>query len=145
MRKVSIALTLLFALITTVSAQERRPVLVDDIRGERIRSLSHDVFPVDSLNLNNSQHSLITRLQTEMLQDLNRLNRQLHEKETELQTLETQPAASLRAINKNIDKQAKLLAGQMKLKARYKQKIRSLLDEEQRVIFDRKVTLKYSF
>jgi len=141
----SISIALFFAVMIVVNAQEplsqqeyRRPVLVDDIRGERILSLRQNGFSVDSLQLNDKQREQITKFQAEIQKDLNKLNRQLREKEVQLQTLETQPVANLKAINKNIDEQAKLIARQMKLKAEYKQKIRVLLDDRQRRMFDGK-------
>ena len=145
MKAICIHIVLFFTAMMTIHAQEpvsqqsyRRPVLVDDIRGERILSLRQDNFLVDNLQLNEKQREQITKFQAEMQKELDKLNRQLREKETQLQTLETQPAVKMKTINKNIDEQAKLIGKQMKLKAEYKQKIRALLSEEQRTVFDEK-------
>jgi Spy/CpxP family protein refolding chaperone len=145
MRIICISIALFFAAAITANAQEplnqqrenRRPVLVDDIRGERILNTRQNIWQLDSLvRLSTEQRGQIMKLQAERQKGLDQLNGQLREKQTQLQTLETQPVANMKAINKNIDEQAKLLAKQMKLKAEYKQKIRKTLNEEQRGRFD---------
>ena len=144
MKAICISIALFFAAIITVSAQEtlnqrenRRPVLVDDIRGGRMLNIRQHISSLDNLDLSNEQREQITKLQAEMQKGLDQLNNRLSEKQAHLKTLETQPAVKMKAINKNIDEQAKLLAKQMKLKAEYKQKIRATLDKEQRELFDR--------
>jgi septal ring factor EnvC (AmiA/AmiB activator) len=139
MKTICINVALLLAATITINAQEplqrenRRTVLQDDINGERILNLRQNTFQLDTLaGLSNEQREQIRQLQAEMQNGLNRLNNQLREKQIRLQTLEKQNVVNMKAINKNIDEQAKLLAEQMKMKANYKQKIRALLDEEQR-------------
>jgi Spy/CpxP family protein refolding chaperone len=143
MKTICISIALFFAAAITVNAQEqlnqrgnRRPVLVDDIRGERLINIRQNSSSLDNLGLSNEQHEQITKLQAEMQKGLDQLNNQLSEKQAHLQTLETQNAVNMKAVNKNIDEQAKLMAKQMKLKAEYKQKIRAALDKEQRGRFD---------
>ena len=145
MKTICVYIALFFAAIMTANAQEpltqrenRRPVLVDDINRERILNIRQNNWQLDSLpGLSNQQRMQIMTLQAEMQKGLNQLNNQLSEKRARLQTLETQPAVNMRAINRNIDEQAKLLAKQMKLKAGYKQKVRAALNEEQRGRFDK--------
>ncbi len=48
MRKICISAALFFAIIMTINAQRRRPVLVDDIRGKHISSLRENDSPVDN-------------------------------------------------------------------------------------------------
>jgi len=60
------------------------------------------------------------------------------EKMAKLQTLESAEKADLNAINKVIDEIASIKTAQAKIRAANKQKIRSLLNDEQRVIFDSK-------
>ena len=144
MKTICINIALFLAMAITVNAQEplnkpeyRRPVLSDDINGERILNLRQNSKQPDKLaGLSDEQREQIKKLQTEMQKGLNQLNNQLREKQARLQTMETQDIVDMKAVNQNIDEQAKLLAEQMKLKAEYKQKIRALLDNEQRVRFD---------
>ena len=143
MKTTCISIALFFAAAITANAQEslprenRRPVLVDDVNGERILNIRQAIGPLDSLGLSNEQLEQIKKLQVEMQKGLNQLDNQLREKQIRLEMLETQNVVNMKAINKNIDEQAKLLAKQMKLKVGYKQKIRSVLNNEQRGRFDK--------
>lgn len=139
-----------FALFyTAANAQEslprndRRPVLIDDINRDLLINLNKDNaytvpgIPVD--NITASQNEQLRAVRTEKQKQLNRLDNQLAEKRAQQRTLETQDKPSMKAINKLIDEQAELLINKMKIEAEYKQKIRSILTEEQRVEFDSKV------
>ena len=53
-----------------------------------------------------------------------------------MKTLTTAEQADMKAINKVIDSKTDVLAKMMKLKAENHQKVRAILTEEQRVIFD---------
>jgi len=145
MKTIYISIALFFAAMITANAQEpllqqrenRRPVLIDDVNAERILNVRQQIQqPYMIEGLSAEQRKQIKALQVELQKKMTQLNSQLREKQTLLQTLETQDVVSIKAINKNIDEQAKLLAKQMKLQAEYKQKIRALLDDEQRARFD---------
>lgn len=133
---------------SSVNAQEalprsnRRPVLIDD------RGLLPDVnltqqpfripgIPVEGINA--EQYQQLRLLQTEKQKKLNLINNQLAEKRAQQQTLEILDKPDMKAINKLIDEQVALLGSRMKVEAEYKQKIRSILTEEQRVEFDSKI------
>ena len=66
------------------------------------------------------------------------LQNQISEKNAKLRTLETADKADLKEINKVIDETMKLQGDAKKLQAESKQKIRTLLTEEQRIQFDSK-------
>jgi len=144
MKTICTSIALFFAIAITTNAQEplskqeyRRPVLSDDVNGERILNIRQNIKQPDRLaGLSDEQREQIKKLQVEMQKGLNQLNNQLREKQARLQTLETQDVVDMKTINQNIDEQAKLLKEQMKLKAEYKQKIRAVLNDEQRVRFD---------
>ena len=141
MKTMYISMALFFATAITSHAQEplprenRRPVLVDDVNGGRMVNIRQSIRLAD-LNLSDEQRAQIEKWQMEMQKGVTQLDNQLREKQVRLQMLETQKVANMKAINQNIDEQAKLLAKQMKLKAGYKQKIRTLLNDEQRKRFD---------
>jgi len=145
MKTICISIVLFFATAITAVAQEllnqpenRRPVLVDDVNAERILNIRNNARQPNTLEgLSDEQREQIKKLQEEMQKKgLNQLNNQLREKRVHLKALETQDVVNMKAINKNIDEQAKLIAKQMKLKAEYKQKIRAVLNNEQRTRFD---------
>ena len=141
MRTIYMIIPLLFfaaAPITThaqksLPRENRRPVLVDDLNRVPIFNIRQNL---QFAGLNDEQRAQIEKYQMEMQKGITQLDNQLHEKQVHLQTLETQGVVNMKAINKNIDEQAKLLAKQMKLKAEYKQKIRAILNDEQRGRFD---------
>ena len=60
----------------------------------------------------------------------------MQEKRAKLQTLRTAKNVDMKAINNLIDEKAMLKADQMKARAAHHQEIRSLLTDEQRIIFD---------
>jgi len=132
MKTICISIALFFAAVMTVNAQEslpredRRPVLVDDIHEKLLLNIR-----VNSrlATTSEEQREQMGKLQIEMQKGLDQLDNQLREKQARLESLEMQNVVSMKAINKNIDEQAKLLAKQMKLKAEYRQKIRAVLKE----------------
>jgi len=139
-------MALFFAAAISANAQEtlmrpesRRPVLVDDVNTERILNIRQHLRQsdlIEGLGLSDEQREQITKLQDEMQTKSNQLNSQLREKQDNLQILEAQKNVNMKAINKNIDEQSKLMTKQMKLQAEYKQKIRAVLNDEQRTRFD---------
>ena len=139
MKTIYISMALFFAAAITANGQEplqresRKVVLLDDVNGERISNIRQNIW---FSGLSDAQRVQVEKWQTEMQKEVTQLDNQLREKQVRLQTLETQRVANMKAINQNIDEQTKLLAKQMKLKAGYKQKIRTLLNEEQRAQFD---------
>ncbi len=65
------------------------------------------------------------------------IRNQIGEKQARLHTLETANTVDMNAINGLIDEIASLRTAQAKIRAGNKQKMRSLLNDEQRLIFDR--------
>lgn len=121
-----------------VNRQDKRPVLFDDIRN---LNFIHDkaepiVEDIPVTNLSNEQVEQLWTLQVAKQKKLNNLNNLLTEKQAQQQTLEAADKANMKAINKVIDEQIGLISQQMKLEAEYKQKIRSILTEDQRIQYD---------
>lgn len=77
-------------------------------------------------------HDLRTRHMKLMLENRN----QLQEKQAVLNSLETAEKADLMAINNLIDQISAVQLKMAKTKAAHRQEVRSMLSEEQRVIFD---------
>ena len=91
---------------------------------------------MDRLNLTDEQKSEFEKIHTSTMKEALPIKNQIDEKEAELKTLETAENADLSKINKTIDEIGSLKTKLAKLHAAGKQKIRSLLTEEQRIKFD---------
>lgn len=137
-------LVLLAGMSASLKAQEplprmdKHPVLIDDIRKidfelDRPGCL---VVGIPVSNLSKEQVVQLQALQTKKQKKLNELNNQLAEKQAKQRTLESADKPPIKAIYKVIDEQIALLGKIMKLKAEYKQDVRSVLTDEQRVEFD---------
>ena len=66
------------------------------------------------------------------------IKNELGENRAKMNTLITADDADMKAIDKLIDENAVLMASLMKIKAQNHQKVRSLLTEDQRIVFDSK-------
>jgi len=134
---------------SAVSAQEQLPrsskryLLIDDINSSLLNDknlfrqpVSSDI-PITDLSL--QQKEQLRDLGIEKQKKLNQLNNRLKEKRARLRSLEAQDKLDINAINSLIDEQAELIANKMKVRADYKQKVRTLLTEEQRIVFDAKM------
>jgi len=106
------------------SPQEVRQVL-------RPESLS---APMETLS--DKQREEIRKIYSEQLKERTKMRNLLKEKRAKLEVLQTAEKPDLKEINKVIDEIAALQAQEMKAQAASRQKIRSLLTEEQRVYFD---------
>jgi Spy/CpxP family protein refolding chaperone len=106
------------------SPQEVRQVI-------RPESLS---VPVESFD--DKQREEIKKIRMEQLKERTKLRNLLREKRAKLEVLQTADKPDMKEINKLIDEIAAIQAQEMKIQAASRQKIRSLLTEEQRVVFD---------
>jgi Spy/CpxP family protein refolding chaperone len=100
-----------------------------------------DNFQAKHLNLPNltdEQKEQIAKLRTENMKAMLDSRNQIQEKMARLHTLQTADKPDMNAINSVIDEIAELKATMAKTRAAHRQKIRSLLTDEQRVIFDSK-------
>ena len=146
-RLILLTLTVLLS-YTFAAAQEqqllrrsgRQPVLIDDINRDLLINIDKDSFQripgIPVSNISTEQREQLQTLQTEKQKKLNQINNQLGEKKAQQRTLEALDKPDMKAINKLIDEKAALLGNKLKIEAEYKQKIRSILTEEQRVEFD---------
>jgi len=87
-------------------------------------------------NLTDEQKEKMAELRTENMKVLLEKRNLVHEKMAKLQTLQTADKADMKAINALIDEIAEVKADMAKQRAAHRQQIRSLLTDEQRVIFD---------
>lgn len=87
-------------------------------------------------DLTDDQQSKMKALRLDMQKSLLPLQNQIGEYDAKLKTLASVDNADLKAINKVIDSKTSALAKMMKIKAGNHQKIRAILTDEQRIVFD---------
>ena len=109
-------------------------------RGEgRGWKADNDGFPGRHMNLPNltdEQKEQIAKLRTENMKAMQDSRNLMQEKMARLHTLQTADKPDMKSINGLIDEIAGIKATMAKTQAAHHQKIRSLLTDEQRVIFD---------
>ncbi len=89
-------------------------------------------------DLTKDQMDQIKTLRTSMLKQTNPIRAEIREKKAHLQTLSINEKPDMAAINKTIDEIGALKTKMMKIRAKFRQDVRALLTDEQRVIFDSK-------
>ncbi len=91
---------------------------------------------VASIKLDDKQHEEIEKIRTQEVKERTQMQNALKEKRAKLEGLQTADKPDMKEVNKTIDEISSLLAQEMKTTASNRQKIRSILTEEQRVYFD---------
>jgi len=87
-------------------------------------------------SLNDKQREEIKKIRMEQLKESTKTRNLLREKRAKLEVMQTADKADMKEINKLIDEIAAIQAQELKAKAASRQKIRSLLTDEQRTFFD---------
>ena len=93
-------------------------------------------------DLTDDQVAKIKALRLEMLKQLNPIKAKMREKQAHLQSLSIAEKPDMAAINKTIDEIGALKIQMMKIHAKFRQDMRTLLTEDQRVIFDSKAGMR---
>ena len=104
--------------------------------GEVQRVMRPEGFSRQERALDEQQREQIAKIRTEQMKERTQTDQKLNEKRAQLELLQTAEKADMKAIDKAIDEIAALQAQQMKAQAASRQKIRSLLTEEQRIMYD---------
>ncbi|MDP4183740.1 MAG: Spy/CpxP family protein refolding chaperone [Bacteroidota bacterium] len=94
--------------------------------------------PADQLKLTDAQKAQFKDLHMQMFKEVKPLKDELRELEAHHQTLVTQNSPDIEAIYKSIDKMSVVKTKLAKIQANYHQKMRALLTDEQRVMFDQR-------
>jgi len=89
-------------------------------------------------DLSDEQMDKIKNLRIEMMKQITPLQAELQELKAHLRTLSVAEEADMKAINKTIDKISALQGKIMKIHAKFRQDVRSVLNDKQRVVFDSK-------
>lgn len=93
-----------------------------------VQNKVHDLSP--------EQEAKIETIELTHLKKMQQLRNTKHELQAHLQTLETAETSSLDAINKQIDQIGAAQISIMKERAAFRQQIRTLLTDKQRIMFD---------
>jgi len=88
------------------------------------------------LDLSEDQQQNFKKLHLNMQKEALQLNNQLNENKAKMRTLTTADKADMKAINNLIDESAEVQADLQKKRAANHQEVRTMLTEEQRIIFD---------
>ena len=131
----AIAITVVTSL--TVNAQPQNMQPYSGINPQEVRQVMRpEGFTMPVTNMSDQQREEIKKIRIEQLKESTRTRNLLKEKRAKLETLQTADKPDMKEINKVIDEIAAIQAQEMKARAAARQKIRSLLTEEQRVYFD---------
>ena len=129
--KVTMAITLMLMVINVANAQQGQR------NGYRQGSGNGQGFGLEQgLNLTEDQQTQIKSMRLKMQQEMLPVRNKIGENRAKLRTLSTVENADMKAINKVIDSNSQLTATLTKLRAANHQAVRSLLTEEQRIMFD---------
>ena len=90
-------------------------------------------------DLTEQQKSDIKDLRTAFMKDIQHIKAQMDIKRAELKALQTAEKPDIDAINKKIDEKANLRTQLEKKKAAFRQSVRALLTDDQKVVFDQKM------
>ena len=137
--KTNVLMAIAIAVVTglTINAQPQRiQPWSGNSPAEARRVFPREEFTMPDGNLNDQQREEIRKIRTEQMKERTRTGNLLKEKRAKLEVLQTADKPDIKEINRVIDEIAAIQAQKMKAQAAGRQKIRSLLTEEQRAIFD---------
>ena len=137
--KTNVLMAIAIAAVTTLTVNAQ-PQIVRPYSGQNPQEVRRVIRPEGSVsparNLDDKQREEISKIRTEQLKERTQTRNLLNEKRAKLETLQTAEKPDMKEINKMIDEIAAVQAQQMKDQAASRQKIRSLLTEEQRTYYD---------
>ncbi len=137
--KTNVIMAIAIAVVTslTVNAQSQKMQPYSGKSPGEVRQVMRpEGFTTPMMKLDDKQREEIKKIRTEQVKERTQTRNLLKEKRAKLEVLQTADKPDMKEINKVIDEIAVVQAKEMKAKAADRQKIRSLLTEEQRVYFD---------
>ena len=121
----------------TINAQPQRMQPYSGKSPKEVKQVMRpEGFSIHTENLDDKQREEIRKIRTEQVKERMQTRNLLKEKRAKLEVLQTADKPDMKEINKVIDEIASIQAQEMKAQAANRQKIRSLLTDEQRVYFD---------
>ena len=135
--KFFMAIAIAVVTVMTASAQPQRGQLVQGLNRQEERQVNRSGgFSLPMGKLDEKQREEFQKIRTAQMKENTQFRNLLREKRAKLEVLQTADKPEMKEINKVIDEIAAIQAQEMKSQAANRQKIRSLLTEEQRVRFD---------
>lgn len=137
---ITIAIMIFVVISTDVMAQRsQRKMQKPGMRKEMMRNgegreAGHQMN--NMLNLSDEQKEQMKTLRLKQMEQMLPIRNQLQEQRAKLQTLRTEKNVDMKAINNLIDDMADLKANQMKDQEAHRQEMRTVLTDEQRILFD---------
>lgn len=140
----AILVALLLSVNTNIFAQSGKKCSHHVEKHQDGKKCSHDMKKhhdgMEFLNLTDEQKSQIKKLKIANMKEMLPIKNQLAEKKAHIRTLTTADNVDMNAVNKTIDEIGNIKATMMKKQAAHKQEIRKLLNDEQRIHFDMKMS-----
>ena len=137
--KTNVLMAIAIAAVTTLTVNAQ-PQNVRPYSGQNPQELQRVIrpegFAPPARNLDDKQREEISKIRTEQIKEQTQTRNLLNEKRAKLEVLQTAEKPDMKEINKVIDEIAAVQAQQMKSQAAIRQKVRSLLTEEQRTYYD---------
>lgn len=135
--KISAMLMLILGIVFSSTAQQRTGA---PQQKRQMKFEKHEMLP----DLTDAQKDQMKAVRIKTMKSVQPLRNQLMEKRARLNTLSSADKVDMKAINKQIDEMSTLKASMQKVRAASKQEVRSILTEDQRVIFDAHKGRSYS-
>ena len=137
--KTNFLMAIAIAIVTslTANAQMQRTQPYSGKSPQEVKQVMRpEGFSLPAQNLTDKQREELMKMRTEQLKERTQMRNQLREKRAKLENLQTADKPDMKEINKVIDEIAAIQAQEMKSQAANRQKIRSMLTDEQRIRFD---------
>lgn len=126
----------------TMYAQQVKPEKQEksiEVEKKQMDGRHHGGQGGNDLGLNEDQKAKMEKLKTTKLKNILPLRNQIAEKKAHLNTLMTTEKVDMNEINKTIDEMGTLKIQIAKIDAMFKQEVRKILTDEQRLKFDMKM------
>jgi Spy/CpxP family protein refolding chaperone len=134
MRTPKLLITALVACACSMNALAQKKEIVKDKEMKEVKGPDHE--GPGRMNLTADQEKKMKEIRTRTMKDVLPMKNQLGEKRAHLKTLEQSDKPDMNDINKTIDEMTALKSGIMKKQVAAKMEVRSLLTDEQKVMFD---------
>jgi len=137
--KTNVLMAIAIAAVTSLSVNAQ-PQNMPPYSGKSPREVRQvmrpEGFTMPEKSMSDQQREELKKIRLEQVKESTKTRNLLKEKRAKLETLQTADKPDMKEINKVIDEIAAIQAQEMKAQAAARQKIRSLLTEEQRAYFD---------
>ena len=134
---VLMAIAIATATSLTVNAQSRRVQPYSGKNPQEVRQVMRpEGLTLPAENLDDRQREEIRKIRTEQIKERTQARNLLNEKRAKLEALQTAEKPDMKEIDRVIDEIAAVQAQELKSQAASRQKVRSLLTEEQRAYYD---------